>query len=194
MRTILLAGMLCLPLLISSSAQQPSPSPSTSAVYVRPEKDVRVKRYFMSMFGPTAIGIRAARAGISTWDNSPVEWGPHWDGFGKRFASGTGESVIRNTAIFGLDEAFKLDSHYYRSSGGFGSKVKNAITSPLLARNRHGKKVFGFPATVGRYAAPVISNEAWFPARYSWKDGLRTGTYSFGTDVLFNLVKEFIHR
>lgn len=180
------------------SAQRPSPSPSPLTPpandYVRPDKDVRLRRYVMSMFGPSALGIRAARAGISTWDNSPIEWGSHWDGFGKRFASSTGESIIRNTAIYGLDEAFKLDSHYYRSSGGFGSKIKNAVTSPFIARNQHGKKVFGFPATVGRYAAPMISNEAWFPARYSWKDGLRTGTYSIGTDMLFNAIKEFVHR
>jgi hypothetical protein len=194
MRTILLAGILCLPFFNLADAQQPSPSPASSARYVRPSESVRIKRYFNSMFGPKALALRAARAGISTWDNSPVEWGPHWDGFGKRFASSTGSSVIRNTAIFGLDEALKLDSHYYRSRGGVGSKIKNAVTSPFTARNKHGRRVFGLPATVGRFAAPVIAAEAWMPDRYSWKDGLRSGTYSFGTDVLFNLVKEFVHR
>lgn len=173
------------------SAQQPSPSPT---VYVRPDKNERAVHYFKSMFGPQALAKRIAGAGISTWRNSPREWGGQWEGFGKRFASRTGTSVISNTTRFGLEEAFKLDSRYFRSRGGVGAKIKNAVTGPFVARNEHGKKVFGFPRLVGTYTGNIIAAETWYPARYSWKDGARGGTISIGTSVLFNLFKEFVHK
>src|SRR6188474_2795832 len=83
-----------------SLGQEPSPSPTLlpaalpANTYVRPDQAERVKRYFMSMFGPRALGKRVVTSAILTWSNSPTEWSTHWDGFGKRFASATGTSVI----------------------------------------------------------------------------------------------------
>src|SRR5690349_18919630 len=90
------------------ASPSPSPSPTVAAAYVRPGKDVRVKRYVKGMFGPSALGYRALTSAVLTWSNSPTEWGEHWDGFGKRYASATGTSIIKNTTKFGLEEAFKL--------------------------------------------------------------------------------------
>ncbi len=136
-----------------------------------------------------------ASAGLSTWSNSPEEWGPHLEGFGKRVASNVGKSVIKNTTAFALEEAFGLDSRYYRSpKKDVGSKVKNAILSTFTARNRNGKKVFGFPQIAGAYASNIIATEVWYPKRYGWRDGLRSGTVTLGTTALFNLVKEFVHK
>ncbi|HTH50468.1 MAG TPA: hypothetical protein VL501_00960, partial [Pyrinomonadaceae bacterium] len=67
---LLLSGILCLTFANALFAQNPTASQSQAAQgsrYVRPGNDVRARRYFMSMFGPTALGIRVARAGISTW-------------------------------------------------------------------------------------------------------------------------------
>ena len=182
-------------------AQQPSPSPmplpsaSPANTYVRPDQGERAKRYFMSMFGPRALGKRVVTSAILTWSNSPTEWGTHWDGFGKRFASATGTSVISNTTQFGLEEAFKLDSHFYRSNSRKPTdKIKNAFISPFIARNEHGKKVVGFPHVVGAYAGTIVASETWMPDKFDWKDGLKGGTLSLGADVVFNLVKEFIHK
>lgn len=198
MRNLLAATILSLSA-AGAFAQQASPSPSPQQPnvngYVRPDKNERVKRYFMSMFGPRALGKRVVTSAILTWSNSPTEWGEHWDGFGKRFASATGTSIISNTTQFGLEEAFKLDSRYYRSTGGPGDKIKNAITSPFIARNRYGRKVFGFPHIAGTYTGTVIASETWMPARkFDWKDGLKGGTVSLGGDIVFNLIKEFVGR
>jgi hypothetical protein len=163
--------------------------------YVRPSGDKRFKRYVNSMFGPTAWGKRVASAGISTWRNSPEEWEPTWKGFGKRVASSTGKSVIKNSVQFGLDEALKLDSHFYRSSNkSVGARLRNALISPVTARNKDGRRVFGFPRVIGTYSAGVVAAETWYPDRYSWKNGVRSGTISLGMNAAFNLVKEFIWK
>jgi hypothetical protein len=167
----------------------------TTAPYVRPDKKKRQKDYFKSLFGPVALARLAVGAGISTARNSPEEWGGQWEGFGRRVASSFGKKVIKQTTIFALDESFKLDSKFYRSQNrSFGAKVKNALISPFTARRENGTRVFGFPRIVGTYTSSIIAAETWYPKRYSYKNGLRSGTISLGLNAAFNLFKEFIRK
>ena len=146
------------------------------------------------MFGPESLAKAVGSAGLSTWRNSPEEWGPGWDGFGKRFASNVGKGIIKNSVMYGMDEALKLDSRYYRSEKkDVGSKIKNAVISPFTARKSNGKRVIGFPRLVGTYSSNIIASETWYPNR-DYKDGLRSGTISLGFNVAFNLFKEFVWK
>lgn len=201
MKKILVLGLL----VFSStfvSAQQPTPSPSppTDAVtpangYTRPDAETRRKRFINSTVGPIALGRQVATAGISTWRNSPEEWGTKWEGFGRRVASNFGKNAIKQSMKFGLDEAFKLDSHYYRSKDkSTGARVRNALISPVTARNKNGKRTIGLPNLVGTYGANIIAREAWYPDSYDWKDGVRSGTISLGFNAAFNLFKEFVWK
>ena len=196
---------------ITTPAQVASPEPARSPVpvqtansgpqtanaggYTRPNANERFKRYVNGMFGPMALAKTAASAGWGTWRNSPEEWGDQWEGFGRRVASGMGKSVIKNSTIYALDESFKLDSHFYRSKKrDTGSKIKNALISPFTARKPNGKRVFGFPRIAGTYTASIVAAEMWYPARYDYKDGLKSGTTSLAFTAAFNLVKEFIWK
>ncbi|MDI1240745.1 MAG: hypothetical protein PSX80_02345 [bacterium] len=134
-------------------------------------------------------------AGISTWRNSPDEWGGQWEEFGKRAASNFGKNLIKQTTTYGLDEALKLDSHYYLSKKkNAGSKIRNALLSPVTARNRRGNRVIGVPRIVGTYASSIVAAEAWYPERYGWEEGVRSGTVSFGISAAYNLFKEFVWK
>ena len=181
-----------------TSEPQPTPTstPQTSQIgYVRPDARTRRHTYFKSMFGLSALGTAIASAGWATGRNKPDEWGPHWEGFGKRLASNMGKRVISNTVLFSLDEAFKLDSHFYKSTKrDMGSRLRNGLISVFTARREDGSRVFGFPKIAGTYTASLIAVEAWYPNRHGWKDGLRNGTVSLGTTTLVNLLKEFISR
>jgi hypothetical protein len=157
-----------------------------STTYVRPNGKTRAKRYFNSMFGPVSLVQAASVAGITTWRNSPEEWGPGWEGFGKRFASNVGKGVIKDSITFGMDEALKVDSHFYRSEKrDTGSRIKNALISPFTARKPNGKRTIGLPRLVGTYSANIIASETWYPNR-DYKDGLRSGTISLGFNAAFN--------
>ena len=163
--------------------------------YVRPDAAARRKRFVNSTVGPWALGRMVANAGISTWRNSPEEWGPTWEGFGRRVASSFGKNAIKQTTKFGLDEAFKLDSHFYRSKNkGVGARVRNALISPVTARDKNGKRVVGVSNLVGTYGSSIIAREVWYPDRYDWKDGVRSGTISLGFNAAFNLFKEFVWK
>ena len=83
-------------------------SGNTANGYVRPDAKKRFHSYLNGMFGPMTVGKSVAYAGIGTWQNSPEEWGDHWDGFGRRVASGLGTNVIKQTITYGLGEDVKL--------------------------------------------------------------------------------------
>ena len=105
-----------------------------------------------------------------------------------------GRSVMKNTMMYGMDEAFKLDSYYYRSEKrDWKSKVKTAMLSPVIARKPDGKKVFGFPRVASTYASSVIVAETWYPGT-DWKDGLRNGSMTLLFNGGYNLLKEFIWK
>jgi hypothetical protein len=208
MRTLTVCGLLFFAAAFSISAQSSAPSGSStnsispasasqkqSDIYVRPDAKTREKRYFSSIFGPFSLGKDVALAGYNTWRNSPEEWGPTWKGFGRRVASNFGQSAIKNTVQFGLDEVLKEDSQFYRSKDkSVSARIGNALISPVTARTVDGKRTIGIPRIVGTYSSAIIAREAWYPDRYSWKDGMKSGTISLAFTAGFNLIKEFIWK
>ena len=170
-------------------------TPSVASTYVRPDAKKRFNRYVNSMFGPMSLAKRAASSGFATWTNSPEEWGDSWNGFGKRFAWATAGAVVKGTTMYGLEEAFKLDSHFYHSKRrDVGSKVSNALLSTVTARNEDGKRVFGYPRIVGTYTGTMVAAYAWLPGDRNWRSALTSGSISLGFNAGFNLVKEFFKK
>jgi hypothetical protein len=180
---------------LPAAAPPAGPITPSTAAYVRPDKGARRKRFINSTIGPVALGRMVFNAGVSTWSNSPEEWGTKWEGFGRRFASNIGKNVIRQTTSFTLDEALKYDSYFYRSKNkSVGARLKNALISPVTARDREGKRVLGIPRIAAAYTSSIIAAEAWFPDRYDWKDGLKSGSSSLAFNAAFNLFREFIWK
>jgi hypothetical protein len=179
----------------ADSAKTRQSSKQTGETYVRPNAGQRQKRYVKSIFGPIALARTVVGAGYGTWRNSPVEWGDRWEGFGRRLASGFGKNAIKQTTVYALDEAFKLDSAFYRSTKkDVGSRLGNALISPFTARKSDGRRVFGFPRIIGTYASSIIAYEAWYPNRFGYREGLKSGTISLGFNAAFNVIKEFVWK
>ena len=160
--------------------------------YVRPSAKARFKRYLNKTIGTGLIGVGIG-AGINQIAEVPPEWKRNGNGFARRFASAFGENAISETVAYGLEEAFKLDSKFYKSKNpDFGSRLKNGLLSGFTARTPSGKKVFNPSPIVGAYAASVISTETWYPKRYNYKDGLRQGTQTVAFSAAFGLLNEFL--
>ncbi len=173
-----------------TSVDDPAPEP-----YKRPEPNERFKRFVNSTIGPVTIAKNLGTAGIGTARNSPEEWGGQWEGFGRRFGSSMAKGAIKNGVMYGLDEAMKLDSGFYRSRDrSAGAKLKNALISPFTARTESGKRVVGIPRIAGSFTSGVIASTTWYPDRYGVKDGLRSGAISLGFNAAFNVIKEFVWK
>jgi hypothetical protein len=177
----------------SSPASRQTAQSQTTDTYVFPSKDVRVKRYVRSVVGPFALLRVAGSSAIDQWDDTPAEWEQGAEGYGKRFASQLGRNAIRQSVQFGLSEALHLDSGFQRSKKkGFGPRLGDALIQNVTSRTRTGKRVLSMPILAGAYAAPVIAYETWYPDRHTYKDGLRSGTYSLATGFAINVFREFI--
>lgn len=161
--------------------------------YVRPSKEVRLKRYASDAFGVPALIGATFGATFAQIGNNPPEWEKNIGGFGRRFASSYGTNAIRNTVSYGLSEAFKLDNRFEKSGQkNFGKRLKHVFVSSYTTRTKTGKRIPDFPHFVGTYSASIIANETWYPKRFGYKDGLRDGTISLGVRFGVNLLREFV--
>jgi hypothetical protein len=203
------AFFLILAFVVSADSQQATPSPTTQQTtdtttpataqriptpqYVFPDKGKRFKRYANSTIGPFRLGRTAVSAGVDQWRDSPEEWGQGMKGYGKRYASGLGRNAIQQTVAYGLDEAFQLDSAFYRSKReGFFPRLKDALLQSVTSRTRSGKRVPAAPRFVGAYTGAIVAAETWYPERYTYKDGLRSGSMTLLTGIGVNVFREFV--
>jgi hypothetical protein len=176
-----------------ADSDQKSANQTPAKPFVFPTKRERLSRYVKSTVGPYSLLGIGVSAGINQWRDNPEEWEQGASGYGKRYASGFGRNLIQQTVIYGLDSAMGLDTKFRKSTRkGFFPRMKDALAENITSRNRVGKRVFSVPRVSGVYASGIISNEAWYPARYNYKDGLRSGSRTLLTGFGMNLVREFI--
>ncbi|HEY6216383.1 MAG TPA: hypothetical protein VIW74_06940 [Pyrinomonadaceae bacterium] len=168
-------------------------SAATTQDYVFPTQHERFKRYVSGAVGPFALARTAASAGIGQWRDSPEEWGQGAKGYGRRFASGMGQNLINQTVTYGLDEAMGLDTGFQRSKrDGFFPRFKDALIQNVTSRTKSGDRVVSVPRFAGIYTGAIVARETWYPDRYNYKDGLRSGSTSLLTGFGINLVREFV--
>ena len=166
---------------------------TTSKDYVFPTSHERFKRYVNSTIGPFRLARTAAAAGIEQWRDSPEEWGQGAQGYGKRFASGLAQNAIHQTVEYGLDSAMGLDTGFQRSKKeGFGPRFKDALIQNLTSRTKSGDRVISVPRFAGVYTGAIVARETWYPDRYTYKDGLRSGTTTLVMGFGINLLREFV--
>ena len=170
-----------------------TPPAATIPEYVFPDKNERFKRYVNSTIGPLRLLRTGVSAGIDQWSDSPEEWGQGMKGYGKRYASGLGRNAIQQSVQYGLDEAFQLDTGFQRSKReGFFPRLKDALLQNVTSRTRSGKRVISVPRFAGVYSGAIIASETWYPERYSYKDGLRSGSKTLLTGFGINVFREFV--
>ena len=87
---------------------QPGPT------YVRPTQATMAGNYLFDAFGPYPVVGAAFAAGINQISNAPPEWKQGMGGYGKRFGSDFAIAAVATTTRYGLAEALKEDTLYYR--------------------------------------------------------------------------------
>jgi hypothetical protein len=165
-------------------------------IYTRPQEKTKIENYLFDAFGPyPALGAVFA-AGIGQRGNAPPEWGQGAEAYGKRFGSDFGIAAISTTMRYGLAEALREDTLYYRCEcKGVRSRLRHAVISTLTARRGEGgHRVFSFPGLIAPYAGSMTAVYAWYPRRYDGKDAFRMGNYTMLGYVGGNIALEFLYR
>ncbi len=192
---------------LQSRAQSTSPagdpSPATafatpagqSPAYVPPSLKTRATNYAFDAFGPYPIVGAGLAAGINQLGNAPPEWRQGAEGYGKRFGSDFAIAAIGTTTRYGLAEAFREDTLYYRCEcRGPGPRLRHAVFSTLTGRRgEDGHRIFSISALVSPYAGTMTAVYGWFPDRFGAKDAFRMGNYSLLGYMGSNIALEFLY-
>jgi hypothetical protein len=163
---------------------------------MRPTERTKIHNYFFDAFGPYPIVSAAAGAGISQAENSPPEWKQGAVGYGRRFGSDMGIEAVTTTTRYGLAEAFREDTLYYRCEcKGVFRRLGHAMISTVTARRGDdGHRVFSIPSLVAPYVGTMTAVYGWYPSRYDAMDAFRIGNFNLLGLMGANIALEFIYR
>jgi hypothetical protein len=179
----------------SSGIVATTASTQPDLIYVRPTQKTKLRNYVFDAFGPYPLAGAAFAAGIGQVYNTPPEWKQGARGYGLRIGSNFGIAAVSTTTRYGLAQAFKEDTLYYRCEcKGLFPRLKHAVISTLTAhRGEDGHTIFSLPALIAPYAGSMTAVYAWYPGRYNGKDALRMGNYTMLGYVGGNLALEFLY-
>lgn len=163
--------------------------------YIRPSESEKLHNFIFDAVGPYPFIGAAGAAGISQASKKPPEWGEGWDAYGVRVASDFGIALTTTTVRYGLAEAFREDTLYYRCDcKGILPRLGHALISTLTARRGDdGRREFSFPALAAPYGGSMVATLGWYPSRYGPKDGFRIGNYNLLGQAGQNVALEFIY-
>jgi len=123
----------------------------------------RVTWALESTFGPTSILSISTQSALKTWSNSPREYGPHWDGFGKRIASGIAVSGVSDAVEASVGALWGEDPRYRRQGqGSAGARLKYVVKMAFMADRASGDARPAYARFIAIPSSQIISN-AWRP-------------------------------
>lgn len=100
----------------------------------------RLKWFTNSTVGTTSL--LAAGPVSSAWGtlfNNPEEYGPHWEGFGKRYGMRLTGVVTSNAMEAGLGSLWGEDPRYFRTEGkNFKGRVGHVVKATFLSYDSQG--------------------------------------------------------
>lgn len=194
MKMLTVAALIALSLtsVAPAALAQEGQAPSSDAV--RSPVAERFKNFVSDAAGPVVLLETIAWAAAAQAHHTPAEWAGGAKGFGKRYASLVGQSVIQESVTYALSEALNVDSRFHKShKHGFFPRAGDALTQTVTSRRANGDRVVSAPLLAG-YATGGLGMMAWYPDGYTYKDGLRYGGLALASRAGVNLVREFIMR
>jgi hypothetical protein len=154
--------------------------------------DERIRIYRRSFTDAENLIGPALGAGIGQLHNSPVEWGQGVGGFGRRLASGYGQSAVARTIAFGVGAAADEDSRFVPSNQtGIWRRTRYAVVGTFVSRTRSGRKMPAISLFAGAYGAAFVANAWEPPSQNSATDALKRGSTALLSSVGWHVLKEF---
>ena len=150
--------------LAQNAVSEPATAPASTIASAPSEPLTLSARYKWaartSVSAPRLAGYAISSA-WSTSTNEPKEYGPHWDGYGKRYgtrvANGT-TGILMEASIGAL---WGEDPRYVRASGQpFKSRLLHVAKMTFLARNANGDLMPAYARYLSMPANSYMSN-AW---------------------------------
>jgi len=119
----------------------------------------RIQWAAIETFGPESLFAGLLRAGIATARDTPEEYGPHWDGFAKRYGMRFTGLAASNTIEAGLGAIWGEDPRYVRNPNlPFKRRIGHVFLLTFTARDRHGNLMPAYARYIAIPANNFLSN------------------------------------
>lgn len=113
---------------------------NTAASYQSITGGQRLHWAVKSTIGPVGLASGLFSAGFGTAMNRPREYGPHWEGFAKRYGMRFTGIATGNLMEASVGALWGEDPRYFRATGQPAKgRIKNVIVMTFVARRADGK-------------------------------------------------------
>jgi hypothetical protein len=129
-------------------------------VTVRPlSREERFHWFVDSTVGPKSLGAGVISAAWGTAFNNPEEYGPHWDGFAKRYGMRLTGIAASNAIEAGLGSVWGEDPRYSAAGEGtIWARVGHAAKMTVLANRADGSVGPAYARYAGISGSNFLSN------------------------------------
>ncbi len=172
------------------SATDPADPPLVS--YRPLTREERFHWFVDSTVGPKSLAAGVFSAGWGTAFNNPEEYGPHWDGFAKRYGMRLTGIAASNAIEAGLGAAWDEDPRY--SSQGersVWSRVGHAAKMTVLANRADGSVGPAYARYAGVTGGNFLSNTWRVESDSTTGSALKRTGFGFAGKFISNVFDEF---
>jgi hypothetical protein len=162
------------------------------APYVRPTTHDLFVDYANDTYLLNGFVRSTVRALYTQARDEPDEWGTDIAGYGQRYASSEGITVINGNVRLGMELLFHEDLRYYPCRGcSIKRKIGNALLAEFTARHdSDGHRFFTLTPVISDFSGPIIAHSVWYP-NYDPFGGVVATRTVFATRVGLHLFQEF---
>ena len=119
----------------------------------------RLKWFVRSTVGPESLTAGLFTAGFGTGLDRPREYGPHWEGYGKRYGMRFTGIATGNAMEAAFGSLWGEDPRYFRATGqSVKGRIKNVIVMTLMARQADGTMAPAYARYIGTSGNNFLSN------------------------------------
>jgi hypothetical protein len=152
-------------LVTASAAGQTTSAPSAKAFGNTPASSEpitgrqRLHWAVKSTIGPVGLAAGMFSAGFGTALDRPKEYGPHWEGYGKRYGMRFTGIATGNLMEASLGALWGEDPRYFRAIGQpVKGRIRNVIVMTFAARRADGNLAPAYARYIGTSGNNFISN------------------------------------
>ena len=167
--------------------------PKTLMEYQEITATGRLKWFARSTVGATSLVGGLFSSALGTAVDAPSEYGPHWEGFGKRYGMRLTGISTGNAIEATLGAAWGEDPRYFQTiHRPFGTRVKNIVDLTFRAYRPDGERHLAYARYTATFGNNFISNNWRAQSEADWQHALVRTAEGFGARALSNTFREFM--
>lgn len=152
----------------------------------------RIEWAAQQTLGPESLLVGTLTAAIGTGRDTPPEYGPHWEGYAKRYGMRFSGISASNTIEAGLGALWGEDPRYVRNQNlSFKKRIGNVFLLSVTARNRDGKLVPAYARYIAIPGNNFLSNTWRVSSEATTSAALARSGYGVLGEIASNAWSEF---